>query len=84
VKQYTNNEIRQLDASTLGLVEASYCQKDFKDAKPNKRYLISLLKVKTQRLGGNGVVFDSCALRTVSAVCHTHMKCQGIAYQISH
>lgn len=82
VKQYSNNEIWQLNATQLGYVESEHCQVDFRDPIQTKYALISLLKVKTQKLGGNALVFDSCLVNSTSASCHQHTKCRGIAYLV--
>lgn len=84
VKRYTNYEIWELDAARLGYVETRYCQKDIRDYKPSKNTLISDLKVKTQKLGGNALVFDSCLVNRSTGSCHTHIQCNGMAYLITY
>jgi hypothetical protein len=82
VKRYSNNEVWQLNATQLGYVESEHCQVDFRDRKQTKHALISSLEVKTQKLGGNALVFDSCLVSSTTASCHQHTKCRGIAYLV--
>ncbi|WP_085297005.1 hypothetical protein [Cognaticolwellia mytili] len=84
VKRYTNYEVWKLGASQVGYVETQYCQKDIRDYKPSKEGLISDLKVKTQKLGGNALVFDSCLVNRSTASCNTHIQCNGMAYLITY
>ncbi|WP_371379311.1 Rcs stress response system protein RcsF [Thalassotalea aquiviva] len=82
VKSYTNTEVWELGASQVGYVETNYCQKDFRDREPSKSSLISSLKIKAQKLGGNALVFDSCIVNNSTASCHSHTKCRGMAYLV--
>jgi hypothetical protein len=84
VKRYTNYEVWELGASQVGYVETRYCQKEIRDNKPSKETLISALKVKTQKLGGNALVFDSCLINRSTASCNTQIQCNGIAYLITY
>jgi hypothetical protein len=83
VKSYTNNEVWELRAKQLGYVEAQHCQVDFRENIPSKKSFISSLKVKTQKLGGNGLVFDSCIVSR-NASCNTHTLCRGSAYIVTY
>jgi hypothetical protein len=83
VKTYTNAEVWEQGALQVGYVEASYCQVDFRDRKASKNSLISSLKIKAQKLGGNALVFDACIVNSHSASCLTHTKCRGIAYLVN-
>ena len=82
VKQYTNYQIWQLEADMVGMVESEHCRKNQRDYDVKTDYLISVLKVKTQKLGGNGLVYDSCEVREPGALCYTHTKCRGMAYVV--
>jgi hypothetical protein len=84
VKRYTNSEVWKLGATQVGHVEARFCQKDIRDYKPSKEALIADLKVKTQKLGGNALVFDSCLVNRTTASCHTKIVCNGMAYLITY
>jgi len=84
VKRYTNYEIWELGASQVGYVETKYCQKDIRDYNPSKEALISELKVKTQKLGGNALVFDSCLVNRSTGSCNTQTQCNGMAYLITY
>jgi hypothetical protein len=84
VKSYTNYEIWELGASQLGYVEANYCQEDIRDRKPSNDALISSLKIKAQKLGGNALVFDSCLINNSTASCHSYTECRGIAYLVTY
>ncbi|KGJ93481.1 hypothetical protein [Colwellia psychrerythraea] len=83
VKGYTNNEVFKLGASQVGYVEAEYCRINNRDSIVSQSYLIDILKVKTQKLGGNGLVFDSCLVH-INATCISYTKCQGMAYLITY
>ena len=83
VKSYTNYEVWELRAKQLGYVEAQHCQVDFRENIPSKKSFISSLKVKTQKLGGNGLVFDSCIV-SKTASCNTHTLCRGNAYLVTY
>lgn len=84
VKRYTNNEVWKLGAVQVGYVESDYCQLNHNDHKLDQRSLISSLEVKTQKLGGNALVFDSCLVNNNMASCHRYTKCNGMAYLISY
>lgn len=83
VKTYTNYEMWELGAKRLGYVETQHCQTSYQEGVPSKSAFISTLKVKTQKLGGNGLVFDSCIVNQ-SASCNTHTLCRGVAYLVSY
>jgi hypothetical protein len=84
VKTYTNYEVWELGASQIGYVETRFCQKGIRDYKPSKEALISELKVKTQKLGGNALVFDSCLVNRSTGSCNTDIQCNGMAYSITY
>jgi hypothetical protein len=84
VKRYTYNEVWKLGAAQVGYVESDYCQLDFRDHKIDQNTLISSLEIKTQKLGGNALVFDSCLVNSNMASCHIYTKCKGMAYNISY
>jgi len=84
VKRYTNYEVWELGASQVGFVETRYCQKNIRDYKPTQETLISELKVKTQKLGGNALVFDSCLVNRNTGSCNAQIHCNGMAYQITY
>ncbi|WDE03066.1 hypothetical protein SG34_016705 [Thalassomonas viridans] len=84
VKRYTNYQVWELNASQLGYVETDFCQLDFRDSVPGKNFLIDELEVKAQKLGGNGLVFDSCIVHKATADCYTYTKCRGMAYLVRH
>ena len=83
VDRYSNYEVWKLGASQVGYVESNYCQIDYRDLKPSTDTFISELKVKTQKLGGNALVFDSC-INSKTASCHLHTQCRGMAYLIGN
>lgn len=84
VDRYSNDEIWKLGAAQVGYVESSYCQIDLRDTKPNNEALISALEVKTQRLGGNALVFDACLVNRSTANCHSYIQCRGMAYLVTY
>ncbi|GAW98035.1 MULTISPECIES: hypothetical protein [Colwellia] len=83
VDRYTNEEVWRLGASQIGYVETNYCQVDYRDLTPSTKAFISELKVKTQKLGGNALVFDSC-IKAGNASCHKQIQCRGMAYLITY
>jgi hypothetical protein len=82
VRRYSNYEVWKLGATQVGYVESNYCQVDIKDYKPSKSALVSELEVKTQKLGGNALVFDSCLVNRTTARCNTQIQCNGMAYLV--
>jgi len=84
VKKYTNYEVWELGASQVGYVETNYCQIDYRDYIPTKKALISELEVKTQKLGGNALVFDSCLVSRNTGSCYSEIKCKGMAYLVTY
>ena len=84
IDRYTNYEVWKLGGSQVGYVESNYCQVDFRDINPSREALISELEVKTQKLGGNALVFDSCLVHKSTASCHTYTQCKGMAYLITY
>jgi hypothetical protein len=84
VKRYTNYEVWELGASQVGYVDSGYCQINIRDHIPSKETLISELKVKAQKLGGNALVFDSCSVNRTTGSCNTHIQCNGMAYLITY
>lgn len=83
VDSYTNEEVWRLRGSQVGYVETNYCQLDYRDRTPSTNAFISELKVKTQKLGGNALVFDSC-IKGGTAACHKNIQCRGMAYLITY
>jgi len=83
VDRYTNEEVWKLGATQVGYVETNHCQIDFRDRKPSTNAFIDELEVKTQKLGGNALVFDSC-VQSRTASCNTHIQCRGMAYIITY
>ncbi|WOX06124.1 hypothetical protein [Microbulbifer pacificus] len=81
VEEYSLAEISKYDATSLGFVEASYCQERLDQPKPSKAALVSDLKVRTHSLGGNGVVLEACG-KTAYDMCHEYMECRGVAYAV--
>ena len=83
VRTYTNQEIWQLGAKHISYVDAEHCQANFQESIPSKKAFIASLKVKTQKLGGNALVFDSCIV-SKTASCNTHSLCRGTAYLVTY
>lgn len=83
VKTYSNYDVWELGAKQLGYVDTEHCQVNFRESIPNKSTLISSLKVKTQKLGGNALVFDACII-SKTARCNTQTLCRGTAYLITY
>ncbi|WP_078085491.1 hypothetical protein [Microbulbifer mangrovi] len=81
VREYTISEISQYDATTLGFVEASYCQDKLNERKASKTTLVRDLKVRTQKMGGNGLVVEACGTTEFSG-CLSYMECRGVAYAV--
>ncbi|WP_299594962.1 hypothetical protein [uncultured Microbulbifer sp.] len=81
VREYTISEISQYNATTLGFVEASYCQEKINERKASKSALVRDLKVRTQKMGGNGLVVEACGTAAYGA-CQTYMECRGVAYSV--
>lgn len=84
VNRYTYNEVWKLGGAQLGHVEAQYCQIKIEDYAPSKSTLISQLKVETQKLGGNALVFDACLINRSTGSCNALIKCNGMAYLITY
>ena len=81
VREYTIAEISQYNATTLGFVEASYCQEKIDDRKASKSGLVRDLKLRTKNIGGNGVVVEACGVAQFGG-CHSYMECRGMAYVV--
>lgn len=81
VREYTIAEISQYEATTLGFVEASYCQEKIDDRKASKSALVRDLKVRTKDMGGNGLVVEACGVAQFGN-CHSYMECRGVAYAV--
>ncbi|WP_274049636.1 hypothetical protein [Thalassomonas haliotis] len=84
VKRYSSYQVWELNASLLGHVETDFCQSGYSDSVPSQHWMISDLEVQVQKLGGNGLVFDSCIVHKASANCFSYTKCRGTAYSIPH
>ncbi|SEL03842.1 hypothetical protein SAMN05216262_10531 [Colwellia chukchiensis] len=84
VKTYTPYKVWKMGGVRLGFVEAGYCQQKARDHSISKASLVSLLKVKTQKLGGNALVLDSCSLSSTMTNCHRYTQCQGHGYNIAY
>lgn len=84
VKSYTHQQVWALKAAQVGHVEANYCQVDPTERQPSNQSLISALALKTQKLGGNALVFDACQVNTGTARCHSYTSCRGMAYLVTH
>lgn len=82
VDAYTRNEIWQLNASNLGIVETDFCQINLNGSVPSESTLRKRLKVKTQLIGGNGIVYDSCERGSYYLNCKKYIRCQATAYKI--
>lgn len=82
VDAYTRNEIWQLNASNLGIVEADFCQVNLNGSVPSESSLRKRLKVETQLIGGNGIVYDSCERGSHYLNCKKYIRCQATAYNI--
>ncbi len=83
VESFTNEEVWRLRGAQVGYVETNYCQVDYRDLTPSTNAFISELKVKTQKLGGNALVFDSC-IKGGNVSCHKLIQCRGMAYKITY
>ncbi len=81
VQQFSAEQILQLNATTLGQVEAEFCQNEPNSRKPNESYVISQLKAKTAQRGGNGLVLDRC-VEYNSALCYSALRCNGVAINV--
>jgi hypothetical protein len=84
VEVYSRDDIWQLTAITLGRVETEYCQTNRLDSTPSERELNKILRSKTQRIGGNGIVYDSCESGRNYRGCDIYMKCQAMAYKVQN
>lgn len=82
VKSYTNDEVWNMGAQRVGYVETKHCQASFRDIIPSKSAFIDNLKAKTQKAGGNALVFDSCTV-SQSVGCNTVSLCRGTAYLVN-
>lgn len=81
VREYTPAEIDQYNAITLGIVEASHCQKRIDASEAHKSALIKDLKLRTINLGGNGIVVEACGTAKFAG-CYSYMECRGLAYAV--
>ncbi|SEA18965.1 hypothetical protein [Microbulbifer marinus] len=81
VREYTAEEIARYQATSLGFVEAAHCQKKPGDRQPSRQALVDNLKLRVQRLGGNGVVVESCG-KSADAMCQLFIECRGMAYAV--
>ncbi|WP_193164056.1 hypothetical protein [Microbulbifer hainanensis] len=83
VKEYSPVEIGRYDADSLGMVEASECQKHVDEPELTNALLVRKLKIRVHDLGGNGVVVESCS-RVPSGACTDYMECRGTAYAVPY
>ncbi|MFQ3219844.1 MAG: hypothetical protein ACI8R9_002294 [Paraglaciecola sp.] len=81
---YNRNEIWNLKTINLGRVETNYCQNEKFGNLPSERELNKVLRSKTQKLGGNGIVYDSCESGRNYMNCELYIRCQGAAYIVEH
>lgn len=81
VREYSIKEIDQYDATTLDVVEASYCQGKVDEPKPSRRALVDDLKGRAHSLGGNGILVEACST-AAAAMCVRYMECRGVAYAV--
>ncbi|WP_231758549.1 hypothetical protein [Microbulbifer elongatus] len=81
VREYSIAEIDQYNATTLGFVDASYCQDRVDDRKASKSQLVRDLKLRTKNLGGNGLVVEACGTGAIAG-CYSYMECRGVAYSV--
>lgn len=81
VREYSISEISQYDATTLGFVDASYCQTKLTDRKATKSVVVRDLKLRTKNMGGNGLVVEACGVAE-SGACHSYLECRGVAYRV--
>lgn len=84
VEVYSRNEIWQLKTTNLGLVETDYCQTNRYDGLPPQSALYKILRSKTQELGGNGIVYESCKTGRSYMNCELYMRCQATAYIVDY
>ena len=84
VDVYSRNEIWKLKAVNLGLVETDFCQTNKYEGLPPQSALYKILKSKTQKLGGNGIVYESCKTGRTYMNCELYMRCQATAYKIDY
>lgn len=83
VDVYSANELEKYKIITLGVVESVYCQHSIDQPAPRKKIVIKDMKVKTQNLGGNGLLVESCGQRE-SVDCIALVECSGTAYVVSY
>lgn len=81
VREYTISEISRYNATTLGFVNASYCQEKLDERKASKSALMRDLKVRTQKMGGNGLVVEACGTSEFNG-CLSYIECRGVAYAV--
>ena len=81
VKEYSQDDLFRLNAYSLGIIEASYCQKDRNQATPSERSLINNLKVQAYNLGANGIIVANCQSDSYD-MCHSDMTCSAEAFSI--
>ncbi|QKX16230.1 hypothetical protein [Microbulbifer sp. YPW1] len=81
VREYTISEISRYNATTLGFVNASYCQDKLDERKASKSALVRDLKVRTQKMGGNGLVVEACGTTKFNG-CLSYIECRGVAYAV--
>ncbi len=81
VEEYSPVEIARYDAVSLGLVEASSCQERIDEPAPERSGVVRAMKQRVHKLGGNGVVVESCA-RVAQGTCRVYLECRGTAYSV--
>ncbi|MEW6997379.1 hypothetical protein AADZ86_06725 [Colwelliaceae bacterium BS250] len=84
VDVYSRDEIWQLKAINLGIVETDYCQNDRFGTLPSEKDLNKVLRSKTQRLGGNGIVYDHCQSGRNYMNCKLYIRCNAMAYEVTY
>ena len=84
VEEYTPDEIWQLNTINLGRVETNYCQTERLSSIPSESELNKVLRSKTQELGGNGIVYDSCQSGRNYMNCKLYISCQAAAYVVKY
>lgn len=82
VQVFDASEITMYNASFLGQIDTEFCQNNRFGELPPSSKLHRILKAKTQKLGGNGIVYGQCETRKDYQGCNTFMSCDALAYSI--
>lgn len=83
VNVYGASEIFSYQTQFLGQVETDFCQNEKLGKLPPKSKLQRTLKVKAQKMGGNGIVYNQCKAAQYYNGCEKYLRCEGSVFSVT-